>query len=137
MDTTRTEMLISFKKLFESQRADILSTHGVIDEDLCLDKDDMADEADLTSVEMAASMKMRLKHREALFLRKIDESLSRIKDGTFGVCEACDEDIELRRLEARPTASLCVLCKEEQERTEQLHIDTCKPKSLGARLRLA
>jgi DnaK suppressor protein len=82
-------------------------------------------------------MRMRLRNREALFLRKIDEALRRIADGSFGECEECGDDIELKRLEARPTATMCVACKEEAERREHVHIDGHRPKSLGAKLRLA
>lgn len=136
MEMTRSEMMITFKKLFEIQRTDILATHELVDSDLELSKDDMLDEVDLTSVEMATAMKTRLKSRELLFLKKIEGALGRIRNGSFGICESCSEDIELRRLEARPTATLCVNCKEEQERLEHNHIDSRRSKSL-ATLRLA
>ncbi|CAK9253102.1 unnamed protein product [Sphagnum jensenii] len=97
----------------------------------------MYDEADLTSSELESSMKMRLKNREALFLKKINESLKRIEEGSFGECQECGDEIEIRRLEARPTATHCVNCKEQQERLEQLHIDGHRHKSIGSKLRLA
>ncbi|MGZ3688055.1 MAG: TraR/DksA family transcriptional regulator [Bdellovibrionota bacterium] len=131
------ESIIKFKSLFEEQRRNLLYTQGVIDESFQLQKDDMLDEADLTSTELEQSMRMRLRNREALFLKKIDEALDRIKEGTFGECEACSEEIELRRLEARPTATMCVTCKEEEERREHVHVDGRKHKSVGVKLRLA
>lgn len=76
-------------------------------------------------------MRMRLCNRDTLLLKKLDESLKRIEDGTFGVCEECGEDIEVRRLDARPTATLCVSCKEEQERKEVLTAAGRMHKSLG------
>jgi len=48
-----------------------------------------------------------------------DEALARIEDGTFGVCERCEEPISLKRLEARPVTTLCIRCKEEQEKKEK------------------
>jgi RNA polymerase-binding transcription factor DksA len=47
---------------------------------------------------------------------RTDEALARIKDGTFGHCENCDENIEIRRLQANPTTTLCIACKEEEEK---------------------
>jgi DnaK suppressor protein len=132
----RFEMMMDFKRLFETQRSDILAAHGLIDGDMELQKDDLLDEVDMTTVEMTAQMKSRLLNREALFLKKINQALRRIQDGTFGICDTCGDAIEYRRLEARPTASLCVGCKEEQERQESMHIDGRRCKSLGAKLRM-
>ena len=50
-------------------------------------------------------------------LEEVDEALARIEAGTFGVCEACGTTIPQRRLERMPTASMCVPCKEQQEKT--------------------
>src|SRR5262245_23076420 len=106
------EIMMKFKNLFEEQRRNLLYTHGLVNTEFQLHKDDMLDEVDMTSTELEQSMRMRLRNREALFLKKIDESLKRIADGTFGECETCGEDIEVRRLEARPTTTMCVGCKE-------------------------
>ncbi|MCM2279692.1 MAG: TraR/DksA family transcriptional regulator [Oligoflexia bacterium] len=129
------ETIFKFKKLFEMQRRELFAK-GLGGQDFHLPKDETIDDADMSSTELEAGMKMRLRSREALFLRKIDEALQRISDGTFGDCGSCGEEIDLRRLEARPTASLCVHCKEDQERQELAHIDGHKHKSLGRKLRL-
>ncbi|MGZ3697425.1 MAG: TraR/DksA family transcriptional regulator [Bdellovibrionota bacterium] len=131
------ESIIKFKSLFEEQRRNLLYTQGVIDESFQLQKDDMLDEADLTSTELEQSMRMRLRNREALFLKKIDEALDRIKEGTFGECEACSEEIELRRLEARPTATMCVTGTDEDERRDHVHVAGRNHQSVGVKLRLA
>ncbi|HLD99111.1 MAG TPA: TraR/DksA family transcriptional regulator [Bdellovibrionota bacterium] len=131
------ELTLKFKGLFEEQRRNLIYSGRVVNEDFNLNQDDLPDEADITSSELETSMRMRLRNREALFLKKIDEALRRISNGTFGECEQCGEDIDFRRLEARPTATLCVHCKEDQERREHVHIDGHKPKSLGTRVRLA
>lgn len=131
------ELALRFRTLFEEQKKTILSSRALIDQGLVVNPDDLADEADLTSSELEASMRMRLRNRETLYLKKIDDALKRIADGTFGSCESCEEEIEVRRLEARPTTTLCLPCKEEQERRETLHIDGHQHKSLGRRLKLA
>ena len=130
------QTLNNFKMLFESERQKLIGS-GLKVEEFTLNRDEMADELDLSSVEMETEMRMRLRNREALFLKKIDDSLRRIAKGNFGQCKRCDEDIELRRLQARPTTDLCVGCKEDEERRELHHIDGRRPKSLGNKIRLA
>jgi DnaK suppressor protein len=129
--------LAKFKNLFEEQKMRLVNSFEMASESFALNQDEKYDEADLSSHELESSMRMRLKSREALYLKKINEAIRRISEGCFGECEECGEDIELRRLEVRPTATLCLGCKEEEERREQIHIDGHKHKSMGAKLRLA
>ncbi len=131
------EDMIRFKNIFEEQKRELLMQHARSSVDFSIERDDMLDETDMTSTELETSMRMRLRNRETLFLKKIDEALLRISDGSFGECETCGDGIELRRLEARPTTTYCVACKEEQERAERVHIDGHRHKSLGVKLRLA
>jgi DnaK suppressor protein len=126
-----------FKAMFEEQKQGLIRSFEAVSTSFQLQPEEMADEADLTSTELETSMQMRLRNREALLLRKVSAALRRIEEGSFGDCECCGEGIDLRRLEARPTATLCVSCKEEDERREQIHIDGHKPKSLGQKIRLA
>lgn len=120
-----------FKKVFESQKRAILFNDKIIREDFNINFEDRLDELDQATTDAEQSMRMRLRNREMLYLRKVDEALRRIEDGIFGECESCGEDIELKRLEARPTATLCLVCKEEEERKEILTAAGRKPKSLG------
>src|SRR4029078_2794500 len=93
--------LLKFKNMFETQKREILFSKTVIDQNLVLQKDDMLDDVDMTSVEMETAMRTRLLNREALFLKKVEEALARIHKGEFGLCMDCGDDIELKRLEAR------------------------------------
>ena len=131
------ELIAKFKSIFEEKRSNLIYTKEILNTDFYIQKDDLADEIDLSSTELETSMRMRLRTREALFLKKINEALRRIANGTFGQCIECSSDIELRRLEARPTASLCVSCKEDQEHREHIHIHTLRSKSLGKKIRFA
>jgi DnaK suppressor protein len=131
------EILAQFKALFEEQRRTLILSQRVIDENIVVAQEEMMDDADLTSAELEAGMRMRLRNREALFAKKIDDALERIAAGRFGECDGCGDDIELKRLEARPTATLCVHCKEESERMESIHVDGQRHKSVGSRLRFA
>jgi DnaK suppressor protein len=128
----RKETVNKFKRIFETQRQKILLDSRVVREDFSVCPDDRYDEIDQATTDIEQSMRMRLRNRETLYIKKIDEALRRIEEGTFGECDDCGEDIELRRLEARPTATLCVSCKEEQERREILTAAGREHKSLGA-----
>ena len=83
------------------------------------DPDDLPDEMDLASSEYLQSFTFRLRGREKTFLKKIDHALVKIDEGTFGICEECEEPISVKRLEARPETTLCIRCKEDQERHEK------------------
>lgn len=76
------------------------------------------DEVDIVSVEKENQMDFRLKARNAIYLKKVRKSLQKIEDGTFGECEDCGAEISYNRLLARPTADLCIRCKEAQEKEE-------------------
>jgi DnaK suppressor protein len=62
---------------------------------------------------------LRLRDRESKLISKIKQALEKIDNGTFGVCEECGEEISLKRLRARPMATLCIDCKHEQETLER------------------
>lgn len=76
------------------------------------------DEVDIVSTEKENQMDFRLKARTAVYLKKVRKSLQKIEDGTFGECEDCAEEISHNRLMARPTADLCIYCKEAEEKEE-------------------
>lgn len=109
-----------FKKTLEDSRKALLdSARKTIEEESNFDTDDLPDEIDQASSEYAQSMVFRLRDREKFLLKKIDKALARIEDGSFGMCERCEEPINLKRLEARPVTTLCIRCKEEQEKKEK------------------
>ena len=128
------EVLKRFKKLFEQQKMNVLYNDKVLREDFAVSNDDRMDDVDQASSDVEQSLRMRLRNREMLLIRKIDEALKRIEEGSFGICSSCDNDIEIKRLEARPTATLCIACKEDEERRELLSADGRRHKSLGLSL---
>lgn len=114
--------LVRFGELLREEKARVLNHTGKASkEEITLSTDDLADEADLASSEINQSVALRLRDRERLLLHKIEIALSKIDAGTFGVCEACEEPIEVKRLEARPVADLCIRCKEAQEKEEKIY----------------
>lgn len=76
-------------------------------------------------------MSFRLESRKSIYLKKLQNALDKIKNGSFGVCEECDGPIEKSRLKARPTASYCISCKEEQEREEGHKLYQKKSHTMG------
>lgn len=77
------------------------------------------DPADRATQEEEYALELRTRDRERKLLHKIDRALDRIARKDFGWCEKCGEEIGIRRLEARPTAELCIDCKEIAERQER------------------
>src|SRR5438477_3078721 len=106
--------LKKFKTMLEEKRDEIVKkAKQTLSEDMTLDSDDLPDEMDLASSEYLQSFTFRLRGREKTFLAKIHHALAKIEDGSFGVCEGCDEPISAKRLEARPETTLCIRCKED------------------------
>jgi DnaK suppressor protein len=112
--------LKKFKSLLTEKRDEIVKkAKQTLEEDMSLDSNDLPDEMDLASSEYLQSFTFRLRGREKAFLEKIQKALVKIDEGTFGVCEECSEEISVKRLEARPETTLCIRCKEDQERIEK------------------
>lgn len=77
------------------------------------------DSADIASAEMNKASIQKIGKREGFLLKKIEHALAKFKDGTYGECESCGEEIGIPRLFARPVAQLCIDCKTEQEKMER------------------
>lgn len=78
-----------------------------------------ADPADRATQEEEFSLELRTRDRERKLLKKIEDALERLHSEDFGYCEACGIEIGLKRLEARPTATLCIDCKTLSEIKEK------------------
>jgi len=81
------------------------------------------DLADRASSETDRAIELRARDRQRKLISKIDEALTRIDDGTYGYCEETGEPISLRRLEARPIATLSVEAQERHEQREKVYRD--------------
>ena len=89
-------------------------------------KEESLSEPDITdraTLETERSLELRTRDRERKLIAKIDAALERIQDGTYGYCEETDEPIGLRRLEARPIATLSIEAQERHERMERTYRD--------------
>jgi DnaK suppressor protein len=106
-----------FQALLTQMRADIVDRQIAVKDQLN-EHEQFADPADRATAEEEYALALRLREREAILLKKIDESLARIRRGEYGYCTATGDPIGVARLIARPTASVCVHVKDQSERIE-------------------
>ena len=78
------------------------------------------DLGDQATAETDRNFMLRLRGREQRLLKKIDEAIDRIDSGTFGICDDCGNEIDVKRLEARPVTTKCIECKTLQEEEERM-----------------
>lgn len=130
LNQTKLNMILT--KLIE-EREKILQTENDTNR-YCLDKNELADPLDEAAINIQASQELRMRNRTVFYLKKINKSIDRIMAGNYGECEECEGEISFERLLARPTAELCINCKEEAELNEKNNIFGKKSKSLGKAL---
>ncbi len=114
------KQLTKFRKLLLEEKERVMNNSRKDLDDIKVDVEDLPDETDLAATEVSQAVAFKLRDRERLLLGKIDEALLKIEEGTFGVCETCEEPIEPKRLEARPVSTLCISCKEQKEHREKI-----------------
>lgn len=105
------EQLKHFKLILHSWKKQLMEE---VDRTVTHMKDEAAnfpDPVDRASQEEEFSLELRTRDRERKLLKKITESIQKVEDDEYGYCESCGIEIGIRRLEARPTATLCIDCK--------------------------
>ncbi|MEZ4426167.1 MAG: TraR/DksA C4-type zinc finger protein [Nannocystaceae bacterium] len=116
--------LEKFRKILEEKRRILFdAAQKTLESEMILSPDDRFDEVDQASSEYMQAFSFRLRGRERFLMDKIELALRKIDEGTFGICEECDEPISQKRLAARPEAPLCIQCKEAQEKEEAVYAD--------------
>lgn len=108
-----------FRQILEAWKQELMekvdeTVHHMQDE-----ASNFPDPNDRASQESDFTMELRARDRERKLIKKIEEGMQRLDDGEFGFCESCGVEIGVRRLEARPTATLCIDCKELDEIRER------------------
>lgn len=106
-----------FRQRLLQMRAEVVNREVDVKERLH-QRESFADPADRATAEEEHWLDLRLRERESYLLRKIDESLQRIRDREYGYCEVTGEPIGIPRLLARPTATVCVDVKGQNEQIE-------------------
>ena len=115
--------LAYFRHKLEEWRLELLAEASDTITDLSQENLHQPDQMDRAQIESNAAIDLRTRDRERKLLQKIESALRRIEDGTYGYCVETDEPINLRRLEARPIASLSLHAQEKHERMERIHRD--------------
>jgi DnaK suppressor protein len=113
------KQLAHFRQILETLKGELLedierTVHTMQDEATVF-----ADPNDRASQESDIALELRNRDRERKLIKKIDEALTRIENGEYGYCDSCGVEIGLKRLEARPTATLCIDCKTLEELREK------------------
>ena len=115
--------LAYFRRKLENWRAELLAEASETITDLSQENLHRPDQMDRAQIESNAAIDLRTRDRERKLLQKIEAALRRIDNGSYGYCVETDEPINLRRLEARPIASLSLHAQERHERMERIHRD--------------
>lgn len=117
------EQLDHFRGILSNWKRDLMEE---VDRTMSHMKDEAAnppDPNDRATLESEFALELRTRDRERKLIRKIDEALSRIDDGSYGYCIETGEPIGVKRLEARPVATLCIEAQERRERREKQYGD--------------
>lgn len=118
-----------FKLLFENMREQLVAKATLSDGNLsALNTGDLVDQ---TASERDVQVLLKLQGRDRFLMMKIEHAIEKIENNTFGQCEECDGDISMKRLLARPVATQCICCKEEQEMEEQQIVYQKRSKTNG------
>ena len=115
--------LLYFRRKLEAWKAELLDDATETISGLSQENLHQPDQMDRAQIESNAALDLRTRDRERKLLQKIESALRRIDDGSYGYCVETDEPINLRRLEARPIASLSLHAQERHERMERVHRD--------------
>ncbi len=113
------KQLVHFRKILEGIKLELgqdidRTVHTMQDEETVF-----ADPNDRASQESDMALELRNRDRERKLIKKIDETIAKIDSGDYGYCDSCGIEIGLKRLEARPTATLCIDCKTLDEIRER------------------
>jgi DnaK suppressor protein len=113
--------LEKYKKRLLDDRLDLMAElQRVTNGEKNKDRSESMDPVDLADASYTADYSLAWTQKIKRRVREIDESLERIKDGTYGVCQLCGEDIPEGRLEVRPKAKYCAQCKEDLEKRGEI-----------------
>ena len=112
-----------FRQKLLRWRVDLLGEAKMTRKNLRGDTKLNPDLADRASLETDRSVELRTRDRARKLISKIDQAVQRIEEGSYGYCEETSEPIGVKRLDARPIATLSVEAQERHERMEKIHID--------------
>ena len=108
-----------FKAVLNDRNKKLLQqANQTVTREVSKEQDHLSDYADIATLESDRTFHLRIRDRERKLIKKIDQALERIDEGTFGFCERCGEEIGIERLKARPVTTYCINCKTQLEKEE-------------------
>lgn len=113
------ERLLYFKNILNKKLETILGEALKTVDTMSKEDDNFPDPNDRATLESDRNFELRIRDRERRLIPKIESALERIENGTYGICVGCGEKISEKRLEFRPEAALCIVCKTREEEDEK------------------
>ena len=109
-----------FENLLTTKLDDLLEEYNKTVNGMVGFSERFPDPSDRATMESERTFTLRIRDRERKLIAKIKEALERIEEGSYGICDDCEEDISEKRLKARPVTTLCIECKTRQENEERV-----------------
>lgn len=120
MENLTPENVAHIKEMLTKQLNELLTTAEQTVGQLIKSDTQLADPLDRASLDNDRNYTLRIRSRESHLIKKIKTTLSKIEDGSFGICDECEEQIGLARLYARPVTAYCIQCKTKMEAFEKV-----------------
>lgn len=115
------DQLEFFRKLLNEKLEDLIDEGRETILSLAEYRDDCLDPMDKSAKDQLLNLKTRIKDRESKLINKIKQALARIDDGSYGICDTCEDEISIERLKARPVTTQCIECKTREEMQEKIN----------------
>ncbi len=131
-----TKQIHEFESFLQDELEKITEISNQNSDEYIVKNEENSDEVDQASAQQDRDQLIRFRNRNVFYVKKLQKSLDKIAKNEFGICEDCGAEIKFERLKARPTAELCILCKEESEKDESQNFIKRQSKSLGQTLHL-
>ncbi len=113
------ETLDYFKTVLTDRKKNLLErANQIVSREVKKENEHLSDYADIATLESDRAFQLRIRDRERKLIKKIDQALERLDEGTFGLCERCGDEIGIERLKARPVTTYCIHCKTKLEEEE-------------------
>lgn len=124
------KQLDTLKKMLTAEKESLVFKENN-KEDMHLAAISGGDDVEQSIADYNNSHQLRFRNREVFYAKKIDKALKKFENNEYGLCSECEGWIKFERLMARPTAEMCIICKEESERDESSSFIGRQSKSLG------
>ena len=128
------QQLSYLKDFMLSEKERIMNTIDEGNEKYFVNPDERTDELDQAATDYERGQMLRLRNRDLFYLKKLNLALKKIEAEEYGECEECGADIRFERLKARPTAELCIACKDDAEKEENNNFLSRQSKSIGKKI---